>query len=352
MEQNRPRRRRKAKSSYRNSISGLISRLRQSPLAWNAVLIVLTILAIIIVSTIAMNIITRHGTHRTVPDFTGVRIGDAEAIAKDERLQIIVNDSLFVPAYEGGIVLDQLPKSGAEVKAGRKIYVTINSFRQKMVQVPYVAGRSLRQAKNMLEVAGLEIDKLIYEEDIATNYVLAVEVEGRELQPESKVEIEMGEGVTLRVGVEEEKNSTIVPKAIGQSLSTAKSRLWEQGLNIGQVNFDEGINLLNQKDARVYRQSLEHNSGAKLGDTVSLWLTLDEKKVESNSAASDKRATELEEERLEAEQALRDSLEMVEAGISFNEDMSPTLRETLQRALQQSSEMQQQIEQTDEDEFF
>ena len=335
-----------------SALGAAIARLKASPVVYHAVLIVGVVVAILILSSVMMNIITRHGMHRTVPDFTGVRIGDAESIAKQERLQIIVNDSLFVPAYEGGIVLDQLPKSGAEVKAGRKIYVTINSFRQKMVEVPYVAGRSLRQAKNMLEVAGLEIDKLIYEEDIATNYVLAVEVEGRELQPESKVEIEMGEGVTLRVGVEQEKNSTIVPKAIGQSLSTAKSRLWEQGLNIGQVNFDEGINLLNQKDARVYRQSLEHNSGAKLGDTVSLWLTLDEKKVESNSAASDKRATELEEERLEAEQALRDSLEMVEAGISFDEDMSPTLRETLQRALQQSSQMQQQIEQTDEDEFF
>lgn len=335
-----------------SALGAAIARLKASPVVYHAVLIVGVVVAILILSSVMMNIITRHGTHRTVPDFTGVRIGDAESMAKQERLQIIVNDSLFVPAYEGGIVLDQLPKSGAEVKAGRKIYVTINSFRQKMVQVPYVAGRSLRQAKNMLEVAGLEIDKLIYEEDIATNYVLAVEVEGRELQPESKVEIEMGEGVTLRVGVEQEKNSTIVPKAIGQSLSTAKSRLWEQGLNIGQINFDEGINLLNQKDARVYRQSLEHNSGAKLGDTVSLWLTLDEKKVESNSAASDKRATELEEERLEAEQALRDSLEMVEAGISFDEDMSPSLRETLQRALQQSSQMQQQIEQTDEDEFF
>ena len=343
--------RRKRKSGG-SALESVMARVKASPVIYHALLIVGVVVAILIISSVMMNIITRHGMHRTVPDFTGVRIGDAESMAKQERLQIIINDSLFVPAYEGGIVLDQLPKSGAEVKAGRKIYVTINSFRQKMVQVPYVAGRSLRQAKNMLEVAGLEIDKLIYEEDIATNYVLAVEVEGRALQPESKVEIEMGEGVTLRVGVELEKNSTIVPKAIGQSLATAKSRLWEQGLNIGQVNFDEGINLLNQKDARVYRQSLVHNSGAQLGDAVSLWLTLDDKKVESSSAASDKRATELEEERLEAEQALRDSLEMVEAGISFDENMSPTLRETLQRALQQSSEMQQQIEQTDEDEFF
>lgn len=324
-----------------------MARVKSSPIIYNALLIVAVIVVILIISSILMSIITRHGTHRTVPDFTGVRIADAQTLAEDERLEIIINDSLFVPAYEGGIVLDQLPKSGAEVKAGRKIYVTINSFRQKMVKVPYVAGRSLRQAKNMLEVAGLEIEKLIYEEDIATNYVLAELVEGRELSPQSDVEIEMGEGVTLRVGVEPEKNSTIVPKAIGQSLQTAKSRLWEQGLNIGQVNFDEGINLLNQKDARVYRQSIAHNAGAGLGDAVSLWLTLDQEKVEKNSLSSDKRASELEEERLEQEQALRDSLEMVESGA-----LSPTLQQTLQRALQQSSEMQQQVMQTDEDEFF
>lgn len=57
---------------------------------------------------------------------------------------------IVVPAYEGGIVLDQLPEGGVEVKPGRTVYITINSFRQKMVPVPYVAGRSLRQAKNML----------------------------------------------------------------------------------------------------------------------------------------------------------------------------------------------------------
>ena len=53
----------------------------------------------------------------------GVKISDAERIAKDERLEIIINDSLFVPAYEGGVVLDQLPKGGAEVKAGRKVFL-------------------------------------------------------------------------------------------------------------------------------------------------------------------------------------------------------------------------------------
>lgn len=299
-------------------------------------------MAIIIFSSLLMNIITRHGTHRTVPDFMGVKIQEAEQMAKKRKLEIIINDSLFVPAYEGGIVLDQLPKGGVEVKAGRKIYVTINSFRQKMVAVPYVAGRSLRQAKNMLEVAGLGIEKLIYEEDIATNYVLGEYVGHEQITDQSKVEIEMGSGVILKVGVQPEKNSTIVPKAIGQSLQGAKSRLWEQGLNIGKINLDEGINLLNQKDARVYRQSLAHNATATLGATVDLWLTLDEKTIEKSSNASDKAARELEEERLKAEEAMRDSLEQADK----------EAREELLNSLEQKQQQNNEVVESEEDEFF
>ena len=334
---NRPRRRKQA-----SGVKGFVARLKQSPIAYNAVLIVLVVVAIIVLSSILMMIITRHGTHRTVPTFMGVKITQAQQMAKDSGLKIIVNDSLFVPAYEGGVVLDQLPKGGVEVKSGRKVYVTINSFRQKMVKVPYVAGRSLRQAKNMLEVAGLGIERLIYEEDIATNYVLAEYVGKEELKESSEVEIEMGSGVILKVGVEPENNTTIVPKTIGQGLNAAKSRLWEQGLNVGKINFDEGINLLNQKNARVYKQSINHNASVELGSAVDMWLTLDEQVVKKGSAASDKRANELEKERLEAEQALQDSLEQAERGQRID----------LMNALQQSSQQNQTITETSEDEFF
>ena len=324
------------------TLQTLIGKLKQTPIAYHAVLIALTVVGIIVLSSIAMMIITRHGTHRTVPDFTGTKIAQAERLADDNGLEIIINDSLFVPAYEGGIVLDQLPKGGVEVKAGRKVYVTINSFREKMVKVPYVAGRSLRQAKNMLEVAGLGIEKLIYEEDIATNYVLGEYVGTQEINAESEIELEMGSGVILKVGVEPDKGNVIMPKAIGQSLQAAKSRLWEQGLNVGKVNFDEGINLLNQKDARVYRQSIGHNAIARLGDAVDLWLTLDDTVIEKSSAASDKVAAELEEQRLESEQAMRDSLEQAEAA-NRNEVM---------KALQESAKLNEAVTATDEDEFF
>lgn len=338
-------RRKPIQKPKQGTVKGLWQQLKASPIAYHAVLICLTLVAIVLLSSLLMNIITRHGTHRQVPNFTGVKISQAQRMAKASKLEIIINDSLFVPAYEGGIVLDQLPKGGVEVKAGRKVYVTINSFKEKMVKVPYVAGRSLRQAKNMLEVAGLGIEKLIYEEDIATNYVLGEYVGVEQVTEESDVEIEMGSGVILKVGVQPEKNTAIVPKAIGQGLQAAKSRLWEQGLNVGTVHFDEGIDLLTQKSAKVYRQSLGHNSLTTLGSQVDLWLTLDEEKVEQCSVASDKAALELEEERLK-EEALRDSLEKVQAAAAAEVEAQAI------KALQQVAGQAAEVVETEEDEFF
>ena len=108
--------------------NGFWQQLKQRPFIYNAVLIILIVSGILLVSALTMHFGTRHGSQRTVPDFSGIQLTDAEQMASKQGLQIIVNDSLFVPTYEGGMVLDQLPKSGAKVKAGRKIYVTINSL--------------------------------------------------------------------------------------------------------------------------------------------------------------------------------------------------------------------------------
>ena len=247
---------------------------------------------------IVMQVGTRHGARRTVPDFSGVKLDQAQRMARKYDLKLHINDSLFVPAYEGGIVLDQLPEGGVEVKPGRTVYITINSFRQKMVPVPYVAGRSLRQAKNMLEIAGLEIDELVYRADMATNYVLDEYCEGS--------------GVTLYVGVEGGYGTTVVPRLVGFPLKEAKGRLWELGLNVGKVDFDEGINLLNQKDARVYIQHPTAERSAGLGSRVDLRLTLDEKKLAQYRAIAEKQAKEAAEERLQSEREHADSLAQAE----------------------------------------
>lgn len=286
------------------------AKICERPLLKHFIIIVGVLLVLGVSTHILLLLGTRHSAHRTVPDLTGISLEEAQREAHHQGLTILVNDSLYVPAYDGGVVLDQLPEKGVGVKPGRTVYVTINSYKQKMVEVPYVAGRSLRQAKNMLEVAGLGIKELIYRPDMATNYVLEEYADGKRISGKSRVQLEVGGGVTLYVG-ESGYVSTIVPKTVGLHLQQAKSRLWELGLNIGKISFDEGINLLNQREARVYLQTPPAGSRTRLGTKIDLKLTLDAAKVTAQSAAADKNMLKAAEELRRLDQAAADSLARV-----------------------------------------
>lgn len=293
-----------------------LAQLKSHPILWNLTLIAVVLISLLVLSYIALAVGTRHGMRRTVPDFTGLGLKDAQYYAEKRGLKLIINDSLYVPAYPGGMVLEQLPKGGVDVKEGRKIYITINSFAQKKLPMPYVAGRSLRQAKNMLEGAGFGIERLEYVEDIATNYVLAQYLGGVEITEQSDIKIEKGTGVVLKVGVSPDQNMTTVPRLLGRKLFDAKGKLWEQGLNVGEVTYDEGITLLNEDDARVCRQSTLQSSQLLLGSKVSIHLTLDKEVVAAATAEAERALAEALKQREKADSLARaeaDSLRMLNA---------------------------------------
>ncbi len=270
----------------------------------NIAIIGAIILAITIASHFFLRSGTRHGAHCTVPEFKGLSLSDAQTLAKSQGLNLYINDSLYVASYEGGAVLDQLPAGGVEVKPGRTVYIIINAFGDKMVKIPYVAGHSLRQAKNILEVAGLEIAKINYVQDMATNYVLESSYKGRTISEESNAEAVMGDGITLKVGVSSSDPYTITPNVIGLSLREAKSRIWEAGLNIGNVNVDKGVNLLRDKSARVYLQGVAANQSAGWGSRLSIRLTNDDKKIQEAVIESVKADREYEKMLLEQADSL------------------------------------------------
>ena len=288
--------------------------LKRHTILYHLTVIALVFIGVAVASFVAMAFGTRHSARRTVPDFVGLRLNDAEYFADRRNLEIIVNDSLHVSAYPGGVILDQLPKGGVVVKPGRKVYVTINSSRQRMVAVPYVAGRSLRQAKNMLETAGLTIDHLEYVEDIATNYVLAEYVNGVEILEESELKAEKGSGVVLRVGVAAGERTTAVPQVVARSLFEAKSRLWESGLNIGEIVFDEGIPALDRNRAKVYKQSVMPSRAASYGSRISLHLTLDSEKIESAVAECEREVKATLKAKMEADSIAKAEQRLLEEG--------------------------------------
>jgi len=268
----------------------VLQKISRNVVARNLVLALCALIVFTGVCALLLNVFTRHGQQRPVPDFTGVHISEVERTARREGLRVEVIDSMYAPTFAGGAVIEQLPAGGTEVKKGRRVLVTVASEQQKMVGVACVTGYSLRQAKNMIEMAGLEIKELRYVPNIATGNVLA-ELAGRDtVRRASNLQLEAGSGVTLVVGQAEGAAWVQVPKVAGLTLAEAKSRLWERGFNVGDVARDEGINPVNQRDAQVYRQSLAPGRTAALGTRVSISLTLDEKKINDGSARADRDA--------------------------------------------------------------
>ncbi len=267
-----------------------VKKISRNIIARNLVLAFCALVVFAGVSALALNVFTRHNKSVSVPDFIGIHIDDVRDSVARKGFRLEVIDSLYAPMYEGGAVLEQLPLAGTEVKRGRRIFVTITSHQQKMVPVPYVTGFSLRQAKNMIEMAGLEIRELRYVGNIATGNVLA-ELVGRDtVRRGSNMQLEVGSGVTLIVGEAPGTQWQAIPRVVGLSLGEAKSRLWERGFNVGTVGRDEGINLINQKDAAIYRQSPAFGRTAALGTRINIDLTLDEQKIADGNAYADREA--------------------------------------------------------------
>lgn len=255
---------------------GFIACLKKHPFLKNLTLAVCLVLIFIALAQVVLSIATRHGQAFDVPDFNGMTMAEAEEAAHPARLTLEIIDSLYLPTRTGGTILEQNPSPGSKVKAGRRIFMTINAFNPRTAQIPYVTGYSLRQAKNNLEIAGFEIERLIYQDNIAVNNVLEERYNNQTITAGTRVMAPVGAGIVLVVGRSAAKSYTRVPNVTGFTLKDAKSRLWEQGLNVGTVTRGEGITEINLHRTRVSRQSLATGTSQALGSTVNLTLTLEE----------------------------------------------------------------------------
>ena len=289
--------------NIRNTDRGWLYRIWHNYVVRNVVLAVSLLVIVMFLANMLLNIFTRHNKHVEVPDFSEMTLEEVRAVSQDGGLRIEVNDSLYVASLEPGIVLDQKPAAGTDVKPGRRIYVTVNASQQKMIDVPYVAGYSLRQAKNMLETAGLEIERLVYVDDIATNNVLEQRVGNDIVEAEGTVRARMGSGVVLTVGCAPGTAPVLVPRVVGLSLREAKSRLWDAGLNVGTVSQDREIDRSRMRYAKVYAQQPERIDSAALGTPVAISISADSLVIADGLARSEQYVVE----RLR-EMAVRDSI--------------------------------------------
>ena len=271
------------------------AKIKNSPYFRPLVLLASVLVIFFALAFIFLSIYTRHGQHIPVPSFQGLTIEQAQQLLKEKELkmQLVVIDSVYSTLHEPGTVVEQTPKESNLVKKGRRILLTMNSMNPKMVPMPYVTGYSLRQAKNRLVASGLEVSRLVYRPDLATNNVLEQRYDGRTVHRGDSLMVQVGSKVELVVGVNHVSQAPTVPSVIGKTLYEAKNTMWEEGFNVVGVDPDGTVTEDNQGAAVVYEQNPEAFSTSYYGRSVTLRITADAGKAAQQAGSRTNRIRSL-----------------------------------------------------------
>lgn len=234
-----------------------------------------------VVANVLLGIFTHHGKVIEVPDMVGMSVRDADRLADSTGVRIDVVDSIYVRGMTKGAVYKQNPAAGASVKKGRRILLTINAVVPKKVTMPNLVGYSTRQAKAELSSRGLNLGKIVYVEDIATNNVLKQQQNGRDVRAGSSVE--SGSDIDLVVGLNASDNRTYVPNVLGMKHVRAVDVIHESSLNVSRLMFDESVRNYNDTvNSVVYRQNPPASQAPTvMGSSVTLYLTVNPERIPS-----------------------------------------------------------------------
>ena len=228
---------------------------------WVGVPFLCAILLALIFDQIVMKVVTRHGDEFELPDYINQPLVQAELLLREKNLTYQISSEEYASDKEKGIILKQYPIAGSKVKEGRIIKFIVSQG-TKMVPIPMVAGKSVRQATLDLETAGLTIGEVAWAvSDTIPEKVVVFSY------PAVGVEVPLGSKVNLMVNRGRASDYTFMPRLVGMTLSDATKLLNDKGLKVGLVTYRTNENYLPDT---VLEQSEPEGTELSLGTEVDL----------------------------------------------------------------------------------
>jgi beta-lactam-binding protein with PASTA domain len=196
------------------------------------------IVLILVCDNVVMPWFVSRGGIVEVPGVVGVRFERAQVILDSLGLQARQSEVRPDLKYALGTVVAQVPSMGSKVRPGRRIYLSVSGG-EPVVDVPTLKGRSLRDAKFALERMGLALGSTTYvpSEEFPPNTVVDQGSEpGARIRKGSSVSVVISQGkVTDRI---------TVPELLGKILPEAEKILAQCGLKVGNISYQENLQLL------------------------------------------------------------------------------------------------------------
>lgn len=168
----------------------------------------------------------------TVPSFVGMTLEEAQAAAEEKGLVIEEGDEVYSPDLAEGLITSQNPVAQSKVSEGKVITVNISKGMKDGV-VPSLIGKNYNEAKSYLESLGFTLGVVVKETSTEPKDTIIGQSVKAGTSAEKGTEID----VTVSDGKGKEKVK--MPNLIGKTPEEAKSILAANGLQVGEVSYEE-----------------------------------------------------------------------------------------------------------------
>lgn len=200
---------------------------------WKKLSIIFGIVVVLIIlfNNVLMPWYVRHSVLVKVPNVVGLKYEEAKKVLESAGLELKQGNIRYDETKPFGQVLEQMPPPDEMVKYGRRVYVVICGGEQ-MIEVPKLVGRSLRDAKFVLEQRNLQIGEVVkqfsneFPEDVI---IRQVQQPGSKVKKSTKIDLIVSNGPQV--------GDIIIPDLIGKKVEEAKKILAEKKLQMGKITY-------------------------------------------------------------------------------------------------------------------
>ncbi len=182
----------------------------------------------------ALDFYTDNGAFVIIPNIESCDADSLIVLSSKDYLQYEITDSTYAVDRIPGIVLRQHPTSGARVKKGRTVYLSVVAKMPEMIAMPNLIDLSLRRAIDVLKHSSLEVEKIEYTNDIALNAVLKQQINQKDVPSDSL--LSSYTKISLIVGNGFNRTKAAVPFLIGKDAQGACDMILKSSFNIGNID--------------------------------------------------------------------------------------------------------------------
>lgn len=163
-----------------------------------------------------------------VPSIAGKEIKEAAIILSERDLALKIADQEYSFQVPGGVIISQFPSPGTRVHKNRDIEVVVSEGR-KVLSVPSLVGKRVREAKVYLSQRGLEFRDLSYVyAEVPRGVIIAQD-------PPPQTNINPREGISILVGLGKRNPHFYMPNFVGKRVEEVKDLLEKLPLKIGKI---------------------------------------------------------------------------------------------------------------------